>query len=237
MLVNLQAAFGAWSGGAVVPPLKEKPSPLRGRQVVVVDKQDVTQTQIVIGNTGVDINHPDYVPLLVANTVFGSGFTSRLVEELRVKRSLTYGASSGFPASLAGGTFVIQTFTKNETAAEAIDVILGEITRFREEGPSEEEVKKAQNYMAGNFARSLQTPEALATRLTDIEVYGFPKNHLETYLERVRSVGLNDIHRVVREHIRVDDLLFVLVAPASETSGEVERFGRVATISLDEAVK
>ena len=62
----------------------------KGRKLIIVNKPDVTQTQIRIGNTGVDIKNPDRFAIQVANTILGSGFTSRLVEEIRVKRSLSY---------------------------------------------------------------------------------------------------------------------------------------------------
>jgi zinc protease len=237
MFRKLKERFEGWERGARKPLQAGAPRALNGRHLVLVNKPDATQTQIRVGNTGIDIRNPDLVPLQVANTIFGGGFTSRLVEELRVKRSLTYGASSGFPASLLGGTYVISTFTKNETITETIDVLLAEVARFRNKGCSKEEMVKAQNYLAGSFARSLQSPEALASRLTDIELYGFPKDYLERYIERIRSVKQTDIERVVKERFLLDDLLMVLVTPADETVGKVQHYGQTTAISLDDAVE
>jgi len=237
MLEKVRAAFGSWAAAGKVDLTLPPPSMVQGRKVVLVDKADATQTQIRVGNTGVDIKHPDYIAITVANTIFGGGFTSRLNDELRIKRSLTYGAGSGFSANLAGGTYSISTFTKNETIKETVEVILEELKKFRDKGATREEWKKAHNYMAGEFARSLQTPEALAGRMTDIELYGFPKDHLETYIKRVNAVSLADVQRVAQKYFLVDDLLIVLVTPAQQTAPVVEPYGPVSVVDLKDAVQ
>jgi predicted Zn-dependent peptidase len=237
MLEKVRSTFGAWPRGGMVELALSPPSIVQGRKVVLVDKPDATQTQIRVGNIGVDIKHPDYVAIAVANTIFGGGFTSRLNDELRVKRSLTYGAGSGFTAYLAGGTYSISTFTKNETIRETIDVILEELRKFRDKGATRDEWKKAHNYMAGEFARSLQTPEALAARMTDIELYGFPKDHLETYIKRINAVSLADVQRVAQKYFLLDDLLFVLVTPAQHTAAGMEPYGPVSVVELKDVVQ
>ena len=233
----LRKAFGSWKAKKGRELGLPAPSHLSGRKIVVVDKPDATQTQIRIGNIGVDIKNPDSFPLLVANTVFGSGFTSRLVDELRVKRSLTYGANSGFPSSLAGGTYLISTFTKNETLIEMLDAIIEQLALYRKDGPTAEEIDKAKNYIAGSYARGLQSPGTIASRITDVELYQFPENYLETYIERIRSVKESEVRRVINERFFLDDLLFVIVTPASGGTEGLKKYGDVRVVSLDEVGK
>jgi predicted Zn-dependent peptidase len=236
MLEKIKARFSTWPAGTVPGFQPVAPAVIKGRTTVLVNKPDATQTQIRIGNTGVDIRNPDYIPLLVANTVFGGGFTSRLIDELRVKRSLTYSAWSGFSANMWGGSFSISTFTKNATVTEALDVVLSELEKLRTKGVTKEELAKAQNYMAGNFARDLQTPDALASQLTDIDLYGFPPDYLETYIQKIRQVTAADLQRVIGPHFHLDDLLFVLVGP-EDLKGKLARYGSLSVIQLSEAVK
>jgi predicted Zn-dependent peptidase len=237
MLARLKRAFGSWKKKDGKDLSLPEAGRLTGREVIVVDKPDATQAQILVGNIGVDIRNSDYFALLVANTVFGGGFTSRLIDELRVKRSLTYGAYSGFPSSLAGGTFVISTFTKNETLTEMLDAIMEQLALYRKDGPTEEEIEKAKNYMAGSYARGLQSPGTLASRITDVELYQFPGDYLETYIDRIRSVQNTDIRKSIANHFPLDDLLFVVVAPASESVSRVEKFDKPTVLGLDEAVR
>jgi zinc protease len=192
---------------------------------------------MVFGNTGLDIRNPDYFAVQVANTIFGGGFTSRLVDELRVKRSLTYGVSSGFSANLYGGSYAISTFTKNATVAEMMDAVLAEIGKYRAKGATAEELKKGQNYIVGSFSRSLQSPEALAMRLSNIELYGFPANYLDTYIERLRAVTLADVRRVIEKYFLLDDLVIVLVTNAQEVSPLVTKYGPVHTMELQDAIQ
>ncbi len=237
MLAKIQSKFGGWKSGEKNESILPHPEKISGKQVVLVDKPDATQTQIRIGNIGVDARDPDTFAIDVANAVFGNGFTSRLVDELRVKRSLTYGASSSFPDNLFGGTYTISTFTKNETLGETVDVVLEEIRKYREKGATAAEVKKAQNYLSGGFARSLQAPEALASNITNVELYGFSGDYLDTYIEKLKAVSNADVQRVVNEHFLINDLLFVFVGPAKQDSSVVEGYGPTSVIDLKDAVQ
>jgi predicted Zn-dependent peptidase len=237
MSQKIKNAFGSWERSTAPEIGVSLPARVAGRNVVVVNKSDATQTQMLFGNTGIDIKSPDYVAVIVANTIFGSGFTSRLVEELRVKRSLTYGANSSFSANLHGGSYTIATFTKNETVNETIDVVLAEIGKYRAKGATADELNKAQNYIAGSFARSLQSPGALASRLTDIELYGFRRDHLETYIQRLRAITLADVQRVAQKYFLLDDLVIVLVAPGEETSKHVQKYGATTLVELENVIE
>jgi zinc protease len=237
MLKKVTAAFGGWKKEPAPAIAIARPEQLKGRKVVIVNKADATQTQMIFGNTGIDIKNPDYFAVQVANTIFGGGFTSRLVDELRVKRSLTYGVSSGFGANLHGGSYSISTFTKNVTVTEMMDAVLAEIGKYRAKGATADELKKGQNYIMGSFARSLQSPEALAMRLTNMELYGFPANYLETYIEKLRAVTLTDVQRVITKYFLLDDLLIVLVTNAQEVSPLVTKYGPVQTMELQDAIQ
>src|SRR5262249_53128589 len=122
-LARITAAFGDWTPRADAVSVRAGvPLPVDTRRVLLVDKPDATQ--IRIGAIGMARNAPDLLPSQVANTVLGGGFTSRLIEELRVKRSLTYGAYSAFVARLVSGDFRIQTFTKTPTSVETLQLAL-----------------------------------------------------------------------------------------------------------------
>ncbi len=237
LLGKIRRAFDGWQAGARHRETLPLPGTLTGRHVVVVNKPDATQIQIAAGNIGVDIKHPDAFAVKVANAVLGDGFTSRLMDALRVKRSLTYGVRSSFPSNLFGGTFVISTYTKNESVKEMLDAMLAEVRQFRDQGATRDEVKKAQNFLAGSFARGLQSPEALAARLTDNEVYGFPEDYVETYIEKLRAVSPADVRRVARERVPLDDLLLVLVGPVDQLRPVAAKYGEVSVAAIQDVIK
>ena len=171
-----------------MPTRAGPPEPLAARRVLLVDQPDASQAQIRVGAMALKRNDPELLPAQVANTVLGGGFSSKLVEELRVKRSLTYGASSAFVARLTGGDFRISTFSKSPTAVETLALALDVEGGFRRDPIDPKALDKARSYLVGQFPLRLETPDALAARLVEIEFFGLPKDDLETYVPRVAAV-------------------------------------------------
>src|SRR6185369_7854513 len=92
LMAKAERTFGGWKrNGAALTPT---PAPARvtGRHILLVDKPDATQTHIRIGNTAIARTDPTFVQAGVTSTILGGGFGASLIDELRVKRSLTYGA-------------------------------------------------------------------------------------------------------------------------------------------------
>jgi len=236
MLAKVKSIFSGWVKKTPKAVKIEKPVAFKGRKVFILNKSDATQTQVRIGNIGVERKNPDYFAITVANTILGGGFTSRLTEEIRVRRSLTYGVSSSFSSNLEGGTYLISTFTKNPTTREIIDVALNEIKKFRDGGATQQELLKAQNYIAGGFSRSLQAPEALAAQISDVEFYQFPGDYLETYIQKVKAVTLDDVKRVANKYFPYDDIIAVVLTPAKETRASLESLGKVEEQEFQNAI-
>src|SRR5690606_30281998 len=117
-----------------------EPSPRSGRNLVVVDKPERSQTQILIGGLGSSPHDPDHVPLLVANTVFGGTFTARLSEEVRSKRGWSYGAYSSLPYDRRRQAFSMWTFPASTDAAACVALELQLLESWVTEGITEAEL-------------------------------------------------------------------------------------------------
>jgi len=222
--------LGRWKAAAEAPP-ETKPAVTGARQVVLVDKPDATQTQIRISGVAIPRASPDYFAATVANTILGGGFTSRLVEAIRVNRGLSYGVRSRFAMNRSAGLFAFSSFTKNETTAELIEVALGEMDRFCDEGPTAEEVARAASYLSGLFPLSLETHEQWAERLCDVRIYGYGLDEIRDYRERVRAVGAEAVKDVARRHLPLQRGLILAVGPAKQVASQLERFGPVRVVS------
>ena len=233
---KIEAAFGDWTRrDDAVPTRAGAPAPVEARRVLLVDKPDATQTQIRFGAIALARNAPDLLPAQVANTILGGGFTSRLIEELRVKRSLTYGASSAFIARKVGGDFRIHTFTKTPTTLETLKLALDVAGAFRSNPLDPSLVAKARMYMRGQFPLRLETPDALAMRLAEIEFNGLPADELSTYRSRVAAITAADASRAAREHMPPPDRVAItIVGKASEIRAPLEAaFGPVTVLTPD----
>jgi len=233
----IRQALGGWpSRPDAVPVRAEAPAAITGRKVLLVDKADATQTQIRFGNISIKRSNPDYLVASVGNTILGGGFTSRLIEELRVKRSLTYSAWSMFSARLLGGDFRVGTFTKSPTTLETLQLALSVEDEFRKTPPDAKMLQKAKEYLSGQFPLRLESPEALAAKLAELEFHGLPQDELTTYQSRVRAVTGADVAAVAeRDMPAADRVAIVVVGKASEVKAPLEQaFGTVQTVPAAE---
>jgi len=224
---KVEKALAGWQKSNTNLAKIAAPIKFKGRKLLIVEKPDVTQTQIRIGNVSVPRNNPDYFPLTVANTILGGGFSSRLVNEIRVNQGLTYGVSSRFNMFKETGAYLISTFTKNQTTRKTIDVALAEVKKFREKGVTKEELEGAKNYLKGLFPMRLETPEALASQITNIEFYSLDPKFVETYRQNIDAVTLDDIKRVANKYFDYQDVVLVVVTNPKETRKDLEGLGKI----------
>jgi zinc protease len=232
-VARVREAFGTWQARPdAVPVRAAPPAPITARRVLLVDQPDASQAQIRIGAIAMARNNPELLPAQVANTVLGGGFSSELVEELRIKRSLTYGASSGFVPRLTGGDFRISTFSKSPTAVEALALALEVEGKFRSDPVDPKALAKAKSYLEGQFPLHLETPEALAARLAEIEFFSLPKDDLATYASRVAAVTPPEASRAAERHMPgPEQMAIVVVGKAAEIRPALEsRFGPVRVV-------
>jgi zinc protease len=228
LIARVRAAFGRWKPGAPPPPAPPPPAAFGRRRILLVDDPGATQAQIRLGNVAIARSDPGYVTASVVNTVLGGGFSSRLIEELRVKHSLTYGAWSTFVAYRASGDFRLGTFTKVATTATALRMALAELGRFRDDPPSAAELEKARNYLRGQFPFHLEEPSALSARLAEDEFHGLGLEELATFRSRVARVGVDDAVSFVRRRVPdPESVAVVVVAPVGEVSDGLAGLGPV----------
>ncbi len=220
MLAKLRTRFADWPRNP--EPVAEVAVVPTGRQrEIIVDKPDATQTQVRFIRTAIPRSSSDYASAEVANAMLGIGFTSRLLDEIRVNRSLTYHITSRFETQRQGGAFVIDTYTKTETTGALIDATRNVLTRTAQSGFTPEEFAVHKGYLKGSFAIRLQTPEALAGHLAEMALYHLPEDYLQTYLAKLDAVTLADVNRVARAYFTPDTLSVILVGPAKTIQGQL----------------
>lgn len=228
MLDRLKARFGNWPK-ANPSPVAVAPVPPARHRHVMIDKADATQTQVRWIRTAIARTSSDYFPAEVASSILGGGFTSRLTDEIRVNRSLTYGIGSNFSENLHGGVFGVSSFTKIETTRALIDATDAVLRKTATQGFTPTELTKVKGYLAGTFATSMETPEALAGQLADIAFFNLPNDYLTTYLTRLRSVTLPQVGRIAKTYFDPAGMSLILVAPAQKVDKQLRGLGPFET--------
>jgi len=235
LVASLKTAFAGWKP-AGPPPTGDPYGPaaaLHGRMVRIVNKPEATQTQIRMMCPSVPRNHPDWYAMQVANTICGAGFTSRLVNSIRVEQGLTYSISSRFQQQRAAGAFRISTFTRNDQLRKCVDATLAEVKKLVDEGPTAEELDKARNYLKGQFPLGLQAPDELAGEIANVEFFGLPQDFIATYPARVDAVSMADVKRVLKSYFCTEDLKILVVTNGELAHKALDGLGAMETKEIE----
>jgi predicted Zn-dependent peptidase len=234
---RVQRYFGSWKKRSVALLTIAAAPPVKGRKVLIVDKPDATQSQIVFGNVALKRSDPDFFPLAVGNTILGGGFTSWLVDEVRVKRGLTYSIRSSVEAHRAPGLLSVSTFSRNASVAETIQVALEQLAKLRAGTVPAEDLDKARNFMVGLYPLQIETPGDQAEAFLEVDLYGLDAEYVNQYQRRVRAVGIDAVKRAAARYVSTEDLAIVVVGPASELKGKLAPLGPVTVRPLDKALE
>ncbi len=226
--------LGAWTGA---PPAAEEfrvDPATRERRVWVVHREGSVQSEVRVGHVGTDRATPDYFSLSVGNMLFGGSFTSRLNLNLREENGFTYGIRSRFGFRSRPGPFSISTSVGTDVTAPAVREIVRELEQLVEGGPTDEEVAAARDYAAGVFGLQLETAGQIASRISQLVVYGLPDDYYHTYRDQLRAVTTEQVAAAMRAHIRPDEVQVVVVGDADEIVAPLEALdlGPVEVVSL-----
>jgi zinc protease len=170
------------------------------------------QAHVLIGQPGYKRSDPDYFPLLVGNYVLGGGgFASRLAEEVRQKRGLSYSVYSYFGPGLHAGAFTLGLQTRPDQAAQAVQVSRDVVRRFVAEGPTPAELKAAKDNLVGGFALRIDSNRKLLDNLANIAWYELPLDYLDTWTKQVEKVTAPEIKAAFARKLQPDRMVTVVV--------------------------
>lgn len=173
---------------------------------------DAAQAQVLIGQPGYKRNDPAFFPLLVGNYILGGGgFVSRLQNEVREKRGLTYGASSNFAPGLHAGAFTVSLQTRPDQAAQALDVARMVVKDFVANGPTEAELKAAKDNLMGGFALLIDSNRKLLGNVSNIAWNDLPLNYLDTWISQVDKVTLQDVKTAFSAKLQPDKMVTIVL--------------------------
>ena len=212
---GVERALGDWERGTLPPAAEMEDVPEPTRRLVVINRPGAVQTVIHAGHVALPRAHRDFLAFDVAIKILGGEGGNRLGNVLRTERSLTYAASADVAGRQIAGDFMAKTDTRSAATAEALRLTVDEIARLRRERVRERELKSAQDYLAGSFPITLETPNAIAAQVLEAILYGLDLDELDDYPERINAVTVRDIRRVAETWLKPANLSMVLVGDAS----------------------
>lgn len=230
-----QNLFGAWKRGAAANAAGAKETKAPAPRVVVVDLPEAGQAAVVIGRRGIRRADAAYLPAMVANSILGGGYSSRLNQEIRIKRGLSYGAGSSFSPRVDAGPFIATTQTKNESAAEVAGIIVRELGKLSTAPVSDAELTPRKAVLIGGFAQSLERSAGLVDEISDLALYGLPLSDINRYIAGVQNVTAADVQKFAGTSMTGGDVTVVVVGNAKAFVEPLRaQYKDVEVIGIDE---
>jgi len=230
--------FGNWQGSAESdPPARRSvPSPPvsrdLSRRVVVIDMPEAVQTEIRIGNSGIERDSPDYYALTVANQILGGPATNRLFKALRSQHGLTYGASSDLVCHETAGSWEAKTSTRTLETLKSVQLVLEQMKRLRDHPIADWELDATRGYLNGHMALEFETSEGIAAQVLDLLIHDLPLDYWNRFPERVRDLTAQDVSNTARARLDPDHAVIVMVGNVAGFRKELKKLGPVRIIPL-----
>jgi zinc protease len=181
------------------------------RRILVVDLPDSGQAAVkyLKAGDGISRSSKDYFPASVLNSLLGGGYSSRLNQEIRIKRGLSYGAGSGFAWRDWKNNFSTSTQTKNESAAEVAELVIAEIKKLGDRRAEDTELGPRKLVLNGNFGSALETTGGIAGLLSELYTFDLPPSNLISYMTNVRTVSNFQVRDFAYKNFKNGDIIIV----------------------------
>ena len=226
--------FGTWAKGTFTQPVYEKPAIPATTYVAIIDRPASVQSVVTIATTvNLTKGSPNDIPSNVMNNILGGGFSGRLFANLREKHAFTYGAYSSISPSKQIGMFSAEASVRNEKTDSAIQEILNELNIIRNTKVGDTELSRMKNYLAGGFARSLESPNTIANFALSIAVNNLPADYYQKYLTNLAAVDAQKVQEVAAALLNPAKMHIVIVGNAKQIAKGLEKYGPVKYFDIE----
>lgn len=215
-----------------LPAPQTKPG--RGKlRVVVVDKPNRTQSQIYMGQLAPHWRDPNYLPLLVGTTAFGGTFTARLMDEVRVKRGLSYGASARLGSGRGVRGLVVHVMPSAEQTGETLELILRLYREWAEQGLRPDEVEFSKGYLRKSHAFTIQTADDRLALRTRLLLCDMPQSYVTDFPDRIAQIDEKAVRQAMNESLHPSDLVVTLVATAKNVLPQLSKIAALKNAEIE----
>jgi zinc protease len=215
VIEELEQVFGSWEI-ASAPARQQLPPtpPIEGILRRDITLQGKVQSDVIWGVHGLSRTDPDYYVASVANMILGRiGLGGRLGDNVRERQGLAYSCGSSLDADLGAGPWAALAGVNSANVERAIEAIVQEIARFCADGPTDEELNDARDYMTGSLALGLETNDGIAGTLLGTERYGLGLDYIARYPGIIRAISAEQIVEVARKYLSTENYIVVVAGP------------------------
>jgi zinc protease len=216
-------AFSGWAAGPAAATTPAQPKSTRG--VHLVDRPGAVQSTLIVGMPVIDPTQPDYVPLVVTNTLLGGYFSSRLTANLREQKGYTYSPFSQLSSRRRDTYWAENADVTTAVTGPSLKEIFYEIDRLQAEPPPEDELSAVKNYAAGTFVLNNSTRGGIINQLEFVDLHGLPETYLRDYVAKVNAVTPATIQQMAKKYISDDTATIVVVGDKKVIEEQIKPYG------------
>jgi zinc protease len=209
-----EANFGSWQAKAAPVAAPKTDATNAAPRIIVVDMPNAGQAGVVVARPGIARSDPDFYAASVANATLGVGFSSRLNQEIRIKRGLAYGAGSSIAARRQPGYVAANTQTKNPSAPEVVGLIIDTMKGMGSAPVPNDELASRKAVLIGDFGRDTETTGGIAGVLGDYVVENVPLSELKAFTPKVEGVDAAAVQRVAQRLLDPTNASVIVVGDA-----------------------
>lgn len=220
-----QKAFGDWKAeGTALPATPPSPTAVKPQRILL-ERAGSVQSTIRLGSPGIAATTADFVPMRLASTIVGGGFSSRVNLNLREEKGYTYGASAGARVNRVGGSIVGGADVRNAVSGASLTEFFNEYKRLGTELVGDEEMAMNKRYVAGGYLLSNQMQRAVATTLATNWLIGLPAEFLGQYVPLIQKVTPEQVRGIGKKYFAPDNQSIVVVGDSAQVGEQLKAFG------------
>src|SRR6185436_12787607 len=170
---------------------------------------------------------------LLNDILGGSGFRSRLFQEVRTKQGLAYSVGSAVRAGVHDqGVWLMRAETKLASTQDVVGSLVANMERMQREAVTDQELAEAKEAFVNSFVFSFANASSIVSRLIGLEYDGLPKDFLQQLRDKVVKLTKEDLLLAARKHLHPERLRIMAVGPADALPQVLSGFGEVKEIKL-----
>ncbi len=220
--------FSKWENGSIPTIEYETPQAPEETYVALVDREASVQSVINVSYpVELKVGSEDAIKARVLNQILGGGFSSRLMQNLREDKAFTYGARSSLSNDKLIGNFNASASVRNEVTDSAVSEFMYELQKISQEEVTQNELDAAKASIAGSFARSLESPQTVASFAINTAIYNLSADYYNNYLKELEKVSLADIKAMATKYILPNHANIIVVGKDADVTKGLKQFGEV----------
>lgn len=220
----LRDAFESWPKGPAVHT--NVPKPKAKKQFHLIDRPGAAQSTIYLGLPTLNNFDPDYVKMIVTNSLLGGSFGSRITANIREQKGYTYSPNSQLSTRYRDGYWVQTADVTSSVTGASLKEITYEIDRLRSEAPSDAEVGAIRNYIAGVFVLQNSSRGGIIGQLSSLKLHGLPDSYLANYVKNVHATTPADVQAMAKKYIRPEEMTLVITGDKTSVEKQIEEFAK-----------